>query len=79
MLCCHLLKLLLIGCWYIHEFINDLNGIPSTADKFLQRDILKGLWKFKVVVSDWGSIREMIDHGFAPDRTEAGISCSWWI
>ena len=26
---------------------NDLNGIPSTADKFLQRDILKELWKFK--------------------------------
>ncbi len=52
---------------------NDLNGIPSTADKFLQRDILKGLWEFKgFVVSDWGSIREMIDHGFAPDRTEAG-------
>ena len=52
---------------------NDLNGIPSTADKFLQRDILKGLWKFKgFVVSDWGSIREMIDHGFASDRGEAG-------
>ena len=52
---------------------NDLNGIPSTADKFLQRDILKELWKFKgFVVSDWGSIREMIDHGFASDRKEAG-------
>jgi beta-glucosidase len=52
---------------------NDLNGIPSTADKFLQRDILKELWKFKgFVVSDWGSIREMIDHGFASDRSEAG-------
>ena len=52
---------------------NDLNGIPSTADKFLQRKILKELWKFKgFVVSDWGSIREMIDHGFASDRNEAG-------
>ena len=52
---------------------NDLNGIPSTADKFLQRDILKELWKFKgFVVSDWGSIREMIDHGFASNRSEAG-------
>ena len=27
---------------------NDLNGIPSTADKFLQRKILKELWKFKM-------------------------------
>ena len=52
---------------------NDLNGIPSTADIFLQRDILKGLWNFKgFVVSDWGSIREMMDHGFASDRKEAG-------
>lgn len=42
---------------------NDLNGIPSTADRYLQRDILKKDWNFNgFVVSDWGSIREMIDH-----------------
>ena len=32
---------------------NDLNGIPATGNKYLQRDILKGEWKFKgFVVSD---------------------------
>ena len=47
---------------------NVINGIPSTANKFLQRDILKDKWNFKgFVVSDWGSGLEMINHGFAKD------------
>ena len=52
---------------------NDLNGIPATADVYLQRKILKGDWGFEgFVVSDWGSTREMIDHGYAKDRKHAG-------
>jgi beta-glucosidase len=51
---------------------NTLNGIPATADDFLQRDILKDRWGFEgFVVSDWGSGREMIDHGFAADLEDA--------
>jgi beta-glucosidase len=51
---------------------NILNGIPATGNSFLQRDILKGKWKFDgFVVSDWASIREMITHGFAKDGAEA--------
>lgn len=51
---------------------NDINGIPATANKYLQRDILKGKWNFKgFVVSDWGSIGEMIAHGYAKDGKEA--------
>lgn len=51
---------------------NDLNGIPATANTYLQRDILKGKWGFKgFVVSDWGSVREMVPHGFAKDNEEA--------
>ena len=47
---------------------NVINGVPSTANSFLQRDILKNSWGFKgFVVSDWGSGIEMIDHGFAKD------------
>ena len=53
---------------------NDLNGIPATGNKYLQRDILKGKWNFKgFVVSDWGSIGEMIPHGFAKDNYEAAL------
>lgn len=53
---------------------NDLNGIPATGNKLLQRDILKGEWKFKgFVVSDWGSVGEMIPHGYAKDNNHAAM------
>src|SRR6478735_1749930 len=51
---------------------NDLNGVPASASTYLQRDILKGKWNFKgFVVSDWGSIGEMIQHGYVKDNYEA--------
>ena len=60
-------------CTFMNSF-NILNGVPATADKFLQRDILKGKWGFEgFVVSDWGSGKEMIDHGFATDLKHVAI------
>ncbi len=51
---------------------NDLNGMPATGNSYLQRDILKGKWGFKgFVVSDWGSIGEMINHGYVKDNYQA--------
>lgn len=51
---------------------NDINGVPSTGNKYLQRDILKGKWKFDgFIVSDWGSIGEMINHGTVKNAYEA--------
>lgn len=51
---------------------NELNGIPATGSTLLQRAILKGAWQFKgFVVSDWGSINEMIAHGYAKDSKQA--------
>ncbi|TRX22475.1 beta-glucosidase BglX [Flavobacterium franklandianum] len=59
----------------IRTFMNSfniLNGVPATASSFLQRDILKGKWKFDgFVVTDWGSIKEMVTHGYAKDGKEA--------
>jgi len=56
---------------------NDINGIPATGNKYIQRDILKGQWKFKgFVVSDWGSIGEMINHGYSKDNKEAGMQAA---
>ncbi len=53
---------------------NQLNGIPVTGHKQLQRKILKGQWGFEgVMVSDWGSIGEMKVHGFAANEKEAGL------
>ena len=48
---------------------NELNGIPATGNGFLQRDILKGTWGFNgFIVSDWGSMNEMMAHGHAKNR-----------
>jgi beta-glucosidase len=54
---------------------NDLNGVPATGNAWLQREILKGKWKYTgFVVSDWGSIGEMVNHGFVNDKYEAALS-----
>ncbi|MGB3006441.1 MAG: glycoside hydrolase family 3 N-terminal domain-containing protein [Chitinophagaceae bacterium] len=54
---------------------NDINGVPATGNKMLQRDFLKGKWGFKgFVVSDWGSIGEMIQHGSVKNEYEAALS-----
>jgi beta-glucosidase len=51
---------------------NTLNGVPATGNAMLQRDILKGRWGFTgFVVSDWGSVREMVVHGYADDLPDA--------
>lgn len=51
---------------------NDINGIPATANQYIQRNLLKGKWNYRgFVVSDWGSIGEMIPHGYAKDANEA--------
>lgn len=51
---------------------NDLNGVPVTASKFLQRDILKTQWNFDgFIVSDWASIYELINWGRAKNEKKA--------
>ncbi|WP_207420123.1 glycoside hydrolase family 3 N-terminal domain-containing protein [Desertivirga brevis] len=53
---------------------NTLNGIPATGNSYLQRDILKGKWGYKgFVVSDWGSIGEMVPWGYAKDEKDAAF------
>ncbi|MBQ8501491.1 MAG: glycoside hydrolase family 3 C-terminal domain-containing protein [Bacteroides sp.] len=52
---------------------NDVDGIPATGNEYLQRILLKGEWDFNgLVVSDWGSIGEMIGHRYAADLKDAG-------
>jgi len=51
---------------------NDLNGVPATANPYLLSEILKDKWNFKgFVVSDWGAVGELVEHGFAADEKEA--------
>lgn len=51
---------------------NSLNGVPSSANPFTLKQILRNEWGFRgLVVSDWSSIGELIPHGVAIDGTAA--------
>ncbi|MBC8988017.1 beta-glucosidase BglX [Pedobacter sp. N36a] len=51
---------------------NDFNNIPSTANNFLLRSLLKEKWNFNgFIVSDWGSVGELINHRVAGNKKEA--------
>ncbi len=51
---------------------NVLNGIPSTINELLVKSILKAEWKFAgIVVSDYNSIGELVQHGVAKDKMES--------
>jgi beta-glucosidase len=51
---------------------NEIGGTPSSGNRKLLTDILRGEWDFDgFVVSDWGSIGEMIQHGVVADQKQA--------
>jgi beta-glucosidase len=51
---------------------NDINGVPSTGNRWLMSDLLRGEWGFQgFVVSDYTGDEEMIAHGFAKDGRDA--------
>lgn len=51
---------------------NDLNGVPTSGNPFTLKKILREEWGFDgMVVSDWGSVTDMINHGFAEDEKQA--------
>ncbi|MGS0527101.1 beta-glucosidase BglX [Zobellia nedashkovskayae] len=56
---------------------NVINGIPATGNSFLQRDVLKEEWDYQgFVVSDWGSMAEMVAHGYSKDGKAAAESAA---
>jgi beta-glucosidase len=51
---------------------NEINGVPSTGNHWLQTELLRGEWGFQgFVVSDYTGDEEMIAHGFAKDGRDA--------
>jgi len=60
------------GVATVMNAFNEIGGVPATASVHLQREILKGEWNFQgFVVSDWGSIGELVPHGVAEDAVQA--------
>ncbi len=50
---------------------NDINGMPTNADKHLLRDILRGEWGWDgLMCSDWSSIQQMVPQGYCRDLKE---------
>jgi beta-glucosidase len=51
---------------------NDLNGLPTSANSFTLNQVLRGEWKFDgLVVSDYTSVLELVNHGLAADGQDA--------
>src|ERR1700680_1512132 len=51
---------------------NSLNGIPSSANPFTLKQILRKEWGFRgLVVSDWSSVGELVAHGIGVDDAMA--------
>lgn len=60
------------GAATVMTSFNTLNGVPSTANHFLLTQILRNEWGFKgLVVTDWGAIQELENHGIAKDGDQA--------
>lgn len=56
---------------------SDIDGVPASGNRFLMQDILRDEWGFDgLVVSDWVSIEQLIDHGFAADLREAAFKAA---
>lgn len=61
------------GAYSIMTAFNDLNGIPASGNAYLLRDILREEWNFQgLVVTDYTSINEMVNHGIVANNREAG-------
>lgn len=56
---------------------NDNDGVPSSGNSFLLKQVLRKEWKFDgFVVSDWASVSEMVKHGFCTDEKEAAMKAT---
>ncbi|MCR5502979.1 MAG: beta-glucosidase BglX [Lachnospiraceae bacterium] len=53
---------------------NTVNGIPATGNTFLMKKILREEFGFQgVLISDWGAVGEMVNHGYAEDKKDAAL------
>lgn len=51
---------------------NDLNGVPTSGNPFTLTKVLREEWKFDgIVVSDYESVRELLNHGQPSTEAEA--------
>ncbi|MCR9063805.1 MAG: glycoside hydrolase family 3 C-terminal domain-containing protein [Cytophagales bacterium] len=62
------------GVATVMNSFNIMDGVPSSGSDFLVNQVLRDKWGFNgLVVSDWASFGEMINHGYSKDAKEAAI------
>lgn len=62
------------GAASVMNSFNIFEGVPASGNKYLVTDVLKKKWGYKgFLVSDWGSFKEMIPHGYAADEKDAAL------
>lgn len=60
------------GCKMVMTSFNIVNGIPSTGNELLVKQILKTEWGFEgTVISDWGTVEELKVHAVCETGKEA--------
>jgi beta-glucosidase len=63
------------GAGSVMSAFNDLNGVPTSANPFTLTKVLRGEWKFEgFVVSDYTSVKELINHGIAANDKDAAAA-----
>ena len=63
------------GAMSVMTSFNTIEGIPSTANRWLLTDVLRGMWGFKgMVVTDYTAIAEMMDHGLGDLKTVSALA-----
>ena len=62
------------GAATLMSSFNDISGIPGSANPYTLTEVLKKRWGHDgFVVSDWGSVEQLMAQGVAKDRKEAGL------
>lgn len=60
------------GALSLMPSFNDINGVPSSVNRWLLRDILRGEWGFTgATISDANAVGECIAHGVCADGADA--------
>lgn len=63
-----------VGAATVMSSFNDLNGVPTVANKFLLTDVLRNKLGFEgFVVSDWRSVEQLMTQKYAADALDASV------
>lgn len=60
------------GAKSVMSAFNDLNGVPTSANRLTLTEVLRERWKFEgLVVSDWNAVLQLMHQGYAATEADA--------